>query len=104
MDAITREGGVVQRGERLSLSKGSYRDKKQAQKPKGHEAFLKALETSGATIYIEYLDSDPANPAWVQGVVKHSDKYTISLKVGEQSLVVFKHAIRFFSCADKAGE
>lgn len=61
---------------------------------KGHEAFLKALEASGATIKVFLLDQEEP----LVGTVKHSDKYTISLEPsdGGESEVVFKHAIRSF--------
>ena len=69
-------------------------------KPKtatGHEAFLKDIETSKAEISIDLLD-DP-NP--VVGTIKHSDKYTVSVKCVRpdgtyQVYCVFKHAIRMF--------
>lgn len=74
--------------------------------PKGHEAFLKALETSGAEVSIEKCDGTV-----VEGVVKHSDKYTISVRVREyaphdpaaedghvmRERVIFKHDISEFS-------
>lgn len=67
--------------------------------PKGHEAFLKALEAAGAVVNIALLTSPDAPP--MKGVIKHSDKYTISLKVDRpdgsyQVFVVFKHAIECF--------
>jgi len=66
------------------------------QTPKGHEAFLKALEGSGASVIVEMVDGSS-----LTGSVKHSDKYTISLKVdkqegGYQVYVIFKHAITLF--------
>lgn len=68
--------------------------------PKGHEAFLKALEAAGAIVNIALVTSPDAPP--MKGVIKHSDKYTISLKVdrpnggGYQVFVIFKHAIESF--------
>lgn len=68
--------------------------------PSGHEAFLKALEAAGAIINVSLLTSPDAPP--MKGVIKHSDKYTISLKVdrpnggGYQVFVIFKHAIESF--------
>lgn len=65
---------------------------------KGHEAFLKTLETAGAVVSIEELDTG----AVLVGTLKHSDKFTISLKVptgdGDryQVFVIFKHAIKKF--------
>jgi sRNA-binding regulator protein Hfq len=66
--------------------------KKNSDSTKGHEAFLKALETSGATISVELMD-DP-NP--VIGTVKHSDKYTVSIQSENEVRVIFKHAMRLF--------
>lgn len=65
--------------------------------PKGHEAFLKALETSGAEIRVEKKSSGDI----VVGTVKHSDKFSITVKVavGEgqfESRVIFKHDISEF--------
>jgi RNA chaperone Hfq len=62
-------------------------------KPTGHEAFLKALETSGAQIGVVFLDGKT-----VEGVVKHSDKFTISLEatLTGHTHVIFKHAICSF--------
>jgi len=78
--------------------------KKEA-KPKGHEAFLKALETSGAIICVEFMESIPADQMLLTGVVKHSDAYTISLDVAGTTTVVFKHSIRAFTClTPKEGE
>lgn len=67
--------------------------------PKGHEAFLKALEVAGAVINVALATSPDATP--MKGTIKHSDKYTISLKVshpdgGYQVFVIFKHAIECF--------
>lgn len=64
-------------------------------KVEGHEAHLKALETSGATIIVTM-----ASGIEYMGVVRHSDKYTISLRIkdatapeGSRKKVLFKHAI-----------
>lgn len=66
---------------------------------KGHEAFLKALESAGAVINVAMTTSPDAPP--MKGTLKHSDKYTISLKVDRpdgtyQVYVLFKHAIESF--------
>lgn len=66
--------------------------------PKGHEALLKALETSGASIEVDLRD----DPKTVVGVVKRSDAYTISLEVEridgtKRTRVLFKHAMIGFS-------
>lgn len=50
--------------------------------PKGHEAFLKALETSGGQISVEKR----SNGRILTGTVRHSDKYTISLKVTSEKV------------------
>lgn len=75
--------------------------------PKGHEAFLKALEQAGAKIHVTLLSGDV-----MRGVLKHSDKYTISLRVDNaedgtyQVYVIFKHAIETFwtNPSDKAAD
>jgi sRNA-binding regulator protein Hfq len=65
---------------------------------KGHEAFLKALESSGTTVEFVMASSG----ASIIGVVKTSDKYTISVMVatgiGEEyrTHVLFKHDISEF--------
>lgn len=67
-------------------------------KPEGHEAFLKMLEVSKAEIKITTLDGGV-----FQGVVRHSDKYTISIKDGEKGTVVFfKHGIEQFEPIEPA--
>jgi sRNA-binding regulator protein Hfq len=72
--------------------------KASSQAPKGHEAFLKALETAGAIVRIAMV-SDPETV--MKGTIRASDKYTISLKVDRddgthQVYVLFKHAIESF--------
>jgi len=74
---------------------------------KGHEAFLKALEINGARIEVEKKDG-----ILYRGVLKHTDKYTITLHVTEQGhvedgeefslvegrdRVIFKHDMSEFS-------
>jgi sRNA-binding regulator protein Hfq len=66
--------------------------------PKGHEAFLKALEAAGAKVSLT-LSNDP--DTIMTGTIKHSDKYTISLRTDRedgtyQVYVIFKHAIEMF--------
>jgi sRNA-binding regulator protein Hfq len=66
--------------------------------PKGHEAFLKALETASAKVSLT-LTSDP--DTIMTGTIKTSDKYTVSLRVDRddgtyQVYVIFKHAIEMF--------
>lgn len=68
--------------------------------PKGHEAFLKALESSGATVEFEKASSGEK----VVGKIKTSDKYTVSLAVQISpesdeyvTRVLFKHDISEFS-------
>lgn len=65
--------------------------------PKGHEAFLKALELSGATLCVQKV-----NGTIVLGVLRHSDKYTLTVRTpydgGTRDRVLFKHDIsEFFS-------
>jgi len=68
---------------------------------KGHELFLKALETSGAMVTIQKRDG-----TIVVGTIKHSDKFTVSVRVASFSegagetfrdRVIFKHDISEFS-------
>lgn len=81
--------------------------KKQPPKLKGHEAFLKALELSGADVVVEKVSSGHV----YYGKLKHSDKFTITLHVtaihfhAHDSLdkaitpvdrVIFKHDISEF--------
>ena len=82
--------------------------------PKGHEAFLKALEASGATITITMASSGDT----ITGVVRHSDSYTISVrsiigvKAGADGTiedvtkdrVIFKHDISEFSALTHRAE
>ena len=68
------------------------------QAPKGHEAFLKALETAGAIVRVALVTSPETT---MKGTIRASDKYTISLKVdrddgSHQVFVLFKHAIESF--------
>jgi sRNA-binding regulator protein Hfq len=71
---------------------------KKPEAPKGHEAFLKSLETNNAVMKVELAHGDI-----LEGTIKHSDKYTISLRVdegkgGQQVYVLFKHSIvRFWT-------
>lgn len=67
--------------------------------PKGHEAYLKGLEQSKATIRVEYLDDAPDDV----GTIKTSDKYTISLRTHSGlDVVIYKHSIRRFYAVPKA--
>lgn len=74
---------------------------------KGHEAFLKALEMNGARIEVEKCDGTT-----YRGILKHTDKYSITLNVTERGdvqddgvfdpvaprdRVIFKHDISEFS-------
>jgi len=79
-----------------------------AAQPKGHEAFLKALEASGATVIVEMNDGSS-----LTGTIKHSDKYTISLKVSKEAekgdgayqvYVIFKHSITLFYTPGKGAD
>lgn len=78
--------------------------KKTSAAPKGHEAFLKALETSGTDVKVEKKSSGDI----LIGKIKHSDKYTVTLQVpaapgeaggpaGYVNRVIFKHDISEFS-------
>ena len=88
---------------RLSLTTGSKKPfVKTGPKPSGHEAFLKALESSNATVEIEKASSGDK----IVGKIKASDKYTVSLRVPHTAgdwdgpyttRVIFKHDISEFS-------
>lgn len=72
---------------------GTLRPKKPKVAPKGHEAFLKALEASGATVSFLKASCEET----VTGTIKTSDKYTISvLTDGGMTRVLFKHDISEF--------
>jgi sRNA-binding regulator protein Hfq len=68
----------------------------------GHEAFLKALVATGATVMIRLMNSDEP----MVGVLKHTDKYTLTVNTRIQlpdlnewralDCVIYKHAIEFF--------
>lgn len=75
---------------------------RQKEAPKGHEAFLKALELSKATVTIEKASSGDR----VTGRIKASDKYTISMVEADTDLtrVIFKHDISEFVPAARASE
>lgn len=70
--------------------------------PKGHEAFLKALEASGATVSFLKASCDET----VTGTIKTSDKYTVSIVCAETGLtrVLFKHDISEFCVEARQGE
>lgn len=65
---------------------------------KGHEAFIKALEFSGAIAQIEKISTGEK----VIGTLKHSDKFTVTIRAKdgdiERDRVIFKHDISEF-CA-----
>lgn len=77
---------------------------------KGHEAFLKALELSGADLVVEKCDG-----VIYGGKIKHSDKYTITLRTTVRQehfgvapemtdpldRVIFKHDISEFYTTTK---
>lgn len=72
--------------------------KKDSSAPKGHEAFLKGLENSRVDVVFEKMSSGEK----ITGVVKTSDKYTISvvqpLEGGRYvTRVLFKHDISEFT-------
>lgn len=94
------EGGGYA-GRRLTLAGNKKPFAKTGPKPSGHEAFLKALESSNATVEVEKASSGDK----IIGKIKASDKYTISLRVPNtpgdyegpcQTRVLFKHNISEF--------
>lgn len=60
--------------------------------PKGHEAFLKALESSGAIVTFDIASSGN----YFAGPIKTSDKYTVSIQEEGGTRVLFKHDISSF--------
>lgn len=90
------------RGTTLHRPNKPFTPKSAGSKPTGHEAFLKALEASGAVVQIEKASSGDI----VVGKIKASDKYTVSLRcpvVADdwegpyKTRVIFKHDISEFS-------
>jgi len=77
-------------------------DQRQRQAPKGHEAFLRALESSNAIVTFVKASSGQI----ITGKIKTSDKYTVS--IAEQiegtgrynTRVLFKHDISEFCVSD----
>lgn len=109
--AVRRE--QREHGKRMTMTIGRNNGRgkqQQASQPKGHEAFLKGLETSGARISLEKMSSGEV----ITGRIKTSDKYTVSVSVGEgddvTTRVIFKHDISEFRAltptpaSDKEGE
>lgn len=60
---------------------------------KGHEAFLKALEKSGANVIVQKISSGED----IQGTIAHSDKWTVTMRSTGKDRVIFKHDISEFS-------
>lgn len=92
-----RDGRIVDAG--ASEKKGNA--------PKGHEAFLKALELSRTRIELEKCDG-----TLYRGLIKHTDRYTLTVCVTDvaysgggagfvpvepRDRTIFKHAISEFS-------
>ena len=104
----TRMAREERDGEARSRIYGNHQGVRLSKKPsapKGHEAFLKALEVSGTEIEVE----KKASGECIVGVVKHSDKYTITLRCVDSAgavlnRVIFKHDIsEFRALAPKPG-
>jgi len=66
--------------------------------PSGHQAFLKALQDSGAEIAVFMLDSDEV----LTGKIRAADAFTISLEVKGDTHVIYKHAIQRFKPLPRA--
>lgn len=75
-------------------AKSGFGKKPQKTTPKGHEAFLKALESSGATVSFHKASCDEI----ITGTIKTSDKYTVSIQCDRTGMtrVMFKHDISEF--------
>ena len=92
-------GRRMARADRTPSPRGPFKPKvKTSAKPTGHEAYLKGLQDSGASISIITLAGEKFS-----GRLKHADKYTVSLEVpvanseATETFVFFKHAIESFS-------
>lgn len=98
-EAQIRDGRAMAKEDGCSYSRPRISAKPRApKKPEGHEAFLKMLETSKAEIKVTTLYGDVYT-----GIVRHSDKYTISIKNGDEGTVVFfKHGIEQFEPIEPA--
>lgn len=95
MAADEREAYVPLGKRRITVTKGGGHGA--PKKPEGHDAHLKMLIQSDAEIEIEFLDGTMQT-----GIVKHADKFTISIKIeGEGTTCFFKHGIRGFTPTDK---
>lgn len=73
----------------------------------GHEAFLKALVATGATVVVRLV----GDGGEIRGVIKHADKYTLTVRHddgGDDGMieeVFFKHDISsFYSATPKAAD
>ena len=71
-----------------------------AKVPKGHESYLKALESSGTKVSFTKISTSEV----VTGVVKTSDSYTVSIQQTEGTRVLFKHDISEFFVLAPASE
>lgn len=93
------EGRSMASREKLTL-KTAKPAAKRTQQPKGHEAFLKALETSGVEVEF-WIISEPLK---IRGKIKTSDKFSVSVMEttcdGLESvgipMVIYKHDISRF--------
>lgn len=87
-----------QRDAARSMMELSRLDKPRAKSkttPTGHEAYLKALETSGAMVAFEKASTGQV----IAGSIKTSDKYTISVQTEFGTRVLFKHDLSEFFVA-----
>ncbi|WP_180815179.1 RNA chaperone Hfq [Ralstonia pickettii] len=90
--SVRRNPDRADRADRPVRTGGFAPRAKSAGAVKGHEAFLKALETSGASITVLMAsDEEP-----ITGKVKTSDKFTVSLETADGTWVLFKHDISRF--------
>ncbi len=99
-DQITTSRNIIRLNSGNKRERESSGSRKGKAPLKGHEAFLKALEVSGATVFFEKASSGVT----IEGVVKHSDKYTVSVQCGDQTRVLFKHDISEFWTPIQRGE
>lgn len=80
------------------------RDKPRGDQPRGHEAYLEGLRSSGAMLTVKEVGGET-----IHGKLKSCDKFTITLIVTERTSghadrtytrVFFKHALAFFGPAE----
>lgn len=93
---MAREEGAMPVIHRQQPRAGNKYPAKAKGAPKGHEAFLKQLETSGAQVLFEKMNGEE-----IMGTIKCSDKYTVTVRDTQEDgsvyeRVLFKHDLSEF--------